>query len=123
MPEAAEQTAVAMVREARRLVAGGWCQGASARDDEGLEVPSWSEEASSWSLLGALLSSWHRHDTRENGEVGANLVDAEALGRATEVLGHVVGTASLKNWNDEAGRAHAEVVDAFERALGLLDES
>lgn len=123
MPEAAERTAAAMVSEAHRLVAAGWCQGASARDDAGLEVPSWSDEARSWSLLGALLSSWHRHDSQENGDVGAHLADAEALGRATEVLGDVVGTASLKGWNDAADRTHAEVVDAFEQALDLLDES
>jgi hypothetical protein len=112
-----------MVDEARRLVAGGWCQGASARDDAGLEVPSWSDEARSWSLLGALLSSWHSHDSQGNGEVGAHLADAEALGRATEVLGDVLGTASLKGWNDEPDRTHGEVVGAFEQALVLLDEN
>jgi hypothetical protein len=124
MPEVAELTAAAMVSEARRLVESGWCQGAHARDDAGREVPSWSEEATSWSLLGALLASWHRHDAKElNGDVVAHLADAHALGRATEVLGKVVGTASLEHWNDAEGRTQADVIDATDRALSLLAES
>ena len=122
MPESADVTAVAMVNEARRLVAVGWCQGAHARDDTGLEVPSWSDEARSWSLLGALLSSWHRQDSNGDGSVAAHLIDAHALGQATEVLGEVLETASLDGWNDEPGRTPAEVVDALERTLARLDE-
>lgn len=124
MPEAAETTtAAAMVSEARRLVADGWTQGAHARDEAGLEVPSWSEEARSWSLLGALLSSWHRQDSKEDQDVVAHLIDAHALGQATEVLGDVVGTASLEQWNDSPGRSQAEVIGAFERALTRLEET
>ena len=122
MPEAAETTAAAMVSGARRFVASGWCQGAHARDEAGVEVPSWSEEARSWSLLGALLASWHRQDSRDGQDVVAHLADAHALGHATEVIGDVVGTASLAGWNDEPGRIHAEVVDALERAHDVLDE-
>jgi hypothetical protein len=121
LPEAAETTtAAAMVSEARRLVADGWCQGAHARDAAGLEVPSWSEEAQSWSLLGALLSSWHRQDSQEDEDVVAHLIDAHALGKATEVLGDVVGTASLEQWNDSPGRSQADVIEALERALERL---
>ena len=111
-----------MVSGAHRLVASGWCQGALARDETGVEVPSWSEEARSWSLLGALLASWHRQDSRDGEDVVAHLADAHALGHATEVIGTVVGTASLPGWNDEPGRSRAEVVDALERALALLDD-
>ena len=111
-----------MVSGARRLVVSGWCQGAHARDEAGVEVPSWSEEARSWSLLGALLASWHRQDERDGEDVVAHLADAHALGHATEVLGNVVGTAELSGWNDDPARTHAEVVDALERALAALDE-
>jgi membrane-bound lytic murein transglycosylase B len=124
MPEAAETTtAAAMVSEARRLVEHGWCQGAHARGDDRVEVPSWSEEASSWSLLGALLASWHRQDSQEDQDVVAHLIDAHALGQATEVLGGVVGTASLEQWNDSPGRSQADVIGAFERALDRLEET
>ena len=123
MPEVAELTAAAMVSEARRLVESGWCQGAHARDGAGLEVPSWSEEARSWSLLGALLSSWHRQDSQDDADVVAHLADAHALGEATEVLGEVVGTASLERWNDTTKRTRADVVAAMDSALVALNGS
>src|ERR687897_168544 len=118
MPEVAEVTAAAMVREARRLVQSGWCQGAHARDSAGLEVPSWSQEARSWSLLGALLSSWHRQDSQDDADVVAHLTDAHALGEATEVLGEVVGTAGLDRWNDADERTKRDVGAAFVCAPG-----
>jgi hypothetical protein len=121
MPEAAELTAAAMVREARRLVMSGWCQGAHARDGAGIEVPSWSDEARSWSLLGALLTSWHRQDSQKDANVVAHLADAHALGEATEVLGEVVGTAALDRWNDAAKRTQTEVAAAMDRALRRLN--
>jgi hypothetical protein len=123
LQEAAEMTAAAMVNEARRLVTNGWCQGAHARDGAGLEVPSWSEEARSWSLLGALLTSWHAQDSRNDADVVAHLADAHALGEATQVLGEVVGTASLEGWNDAAKRTQADVVAAMDGALVALNGS
>jgi hypothetical protein len=121
LQEAAEVTAAAMVSGARSLVVSGWCQGAHARDEAGLEVPSWSEEARSWSLLGALLTSWHRQDAQEDANIVAHLADAHALGRATEVLGEVIGTASLERWNDDRRRNQGDVIDAMEHALHLLN--
>ena len=123
MHEAAELTAAAMMSEARRLVISGWCQGAHARNRGGLEVPSWSEEARSWSLLGALLSSWHHQDAQRDADVGAHLADAHALGEATEVLGEVVGTAALDRWNDAATRTKKDVVAAMDGALVALNGS
>jgi hypothetical protein len=120
LPETAELTAAAMLSEARRFVVSGWCQGAHARDELGLEVSSWSDQARSWSLLGALLASWHRQDSQDE-DVITHLADAHALGRATEVLGEVVGTASLEQWNDDSARDQAEVIDAVERALQSLE--
>jgi hypothetical protein len=123
MPEVAEVTAAAMVSEARRLVKRGWCQGAHARDRAGAEVPSWSEEARSWSLLGALLTSWHRQDAQDDADVVAHLADAHALGEATEVLGEVVGTAALDRWNDSAKRTKKDVLAAMDGALRALNGS
>jgi hypothetical protein len=123
LPEVAEVTAAAMMSEARRLVRRGWCQGAHARDRDGLEVPSWSEEARSWSLLGALLSSWHRQDSQGDTDVVAQLAEAHALGEATEVLGEVVGTAALDRWNDSAQRTKKDVVAVMDVALRALNGS
>jgi hypothetical protein len=123
LQEAAELTAAAMMSEARRLVQSGWCQGAHARDRAGLEVHSWSEEARSWSLLGALLSSWHRQDSQGDADVVAQLAEAHALGEATEVLGEAVGTAALDRWNDSAQRTKKDVVAVMDVALRALNGS
>ena len=50
-----------MLSEARGLLLRGWSLGAQARDDAGSVVAAWSVRASSWSLLGALLASWHHY--------------------------------------------------------------
>ena len=88
-----------------------------------LEVPSWSEEARSWSLLGALLTSWHVQDSQHDADVVAHLADAHALGEATQVLGEVVGTASLERWNDASKRIKKDVVTAMDGALRALNGS
>jgi hypothetical protein len=112
-----------MMGDARSLVEGGWCQGAQARDREGREVPAWSSEAHTWSVLGALLASWHRHEDLlgSGDQVVAHLADAEALGEATQALGEIVRTASLEAWNDDPARTQADVIAAFDRVLRLLE--
>jgi hypothetical protein len=110
-----------MLSEARGLLLRGWSRAAQARDDSGGVVPAWSEEARSWSVLGALLASWHR----QNGEAldldfVAHGFDARALGDATQALGDVTGTASLESWNDDPERTLAEVIATIDRAAELL---
>ena len=113
-----------MLREARGLLLRGWCRGAQARDGAGGGVPAWSEDARAWSVLGALLASWHR----EQGEgidvdVAGHSVDARALGDATAALGEAAGTASLELWNDEPGRTLDEMTTAIDRAVEMLERS
>ncbi len=121
MLHAAEHPAAAMLSEARGLLLRGWSRGAQARDAAGSVVPAWSADARSWSLLGALLASWHRQneDTMDLDFV-AHGFDARALGAATQVLGEVTGTASIENWNDDAGRTLAEVIATVDRAIELV---
>jgi hypothetical protein len=109
-----------MLSEARGLLLRGWSLGAQARDDAGSVVAAWSERASSWSLLGALLASWHHYHEDLNEDVVGHSTDARALGDATEALGEATGTAGLDQWNDAPGRSLAEVVAAVDRALELL---
>ncbi|MEK6273739.1 MAG: hypothetical protein AABM30_00200 [Actinomycetota bacterium] len=85
-------------------------------------MPAWSDEADSWSLLGALLASWHR----QNGETMdldfvAHGFDARALGEATQALGEVTGSASIDGWNDAPARTLAEVIATMDRAVEHLD--
>jgi hypothetical protein len=120
---AAVQPAAAMLQEARGLLLRGWSRGAQARDPEGHVVLAWSDEAASWSLLGALLATWHKHDDLEDADFVAHRADARALGDATQALGEATGTAALDQWNDADGRDLADVLTAVELALEVLDGS
>lgn len=120
---AAVQPAAAMLQEARGLLLRGWCRGAQARDAQGRVVLAWNEEAASWSLLGALLATWHRHDDMEDADFVAHRADALALGDATQALGEATGTAALDQWNDADGRNVGEVVAAVDCALAALNGS
>ena len=124
MTQAAVYTAAAILSEARGLLLRGWCRCAQARDSNGRAVPAWSENAHSWSLLGALLASWHGQQGAEalstDDTVVANLLDTRALGDATQALGEVTGTASLEQWNDEPGRSVADVIAAVDLAVARL---
>jgi hypothetical protein len=120
---AAVQPAAAMLQEARGLLLRGWSRGAQARDSEGQVVLAWSDEAASWSLLGALLATWHKHDDLEYADFVAHRADARALGDATQALGEATGTAALDQWNDADGRDLADVLTAVELALEVLDGS
>lgn len=85
-------------------------------------MPAWSEEAQSWSLLGALLASWHRqHGETMELDFVAHGFDARALGDATEALGDVTGTASIESWNDDPRRTLTEVIETVDRAAELLE--
>jgi hypothetical protein len=108
-----------MLTEARGLLVVGWSRDAQARDRAGNAVSAWSDEARSWSLLGALLASWYvLHGAVL--DVAAHSLDARTLGDATEALGDAIGTADLENWNDEPERTAAEVIEAVDRAIDLL---
>ena len=118
---AAVQPAAAMLQEARGLLQRGWSRRAQARDPQGRVVLPWSEEAASWSLLGALLATWQVHDMAEDADFVAHRADARALGDATQALGEATGTAALDKWNDAEERNLNDVLAAVDRALVVLN--
>jgi hypothetical protein len=122
LPLAAGETAAAMLMEARGLLLRGWSKGAQARDVRGHVVNAWSDKAASWSLVGALLASWHRHDHRLDADFVAHSAEARGLAEATEVLSRATGTLAIDPWNDAPERNLGDVVAAVDRALTLLDE-
>jgi hypothetical protein len=122
LAQAAVQPAAAMLSEARGLLLKGWSQGAQARDSRGQVVLPWSDDATSWSLLGALLATWQVHDMADADFV-AHRADAAALGDATQALGEATGTAALDQWNDSEGRNLVEVVAVVDSALAILNGS
>ena len=120
MSLAAGDTAAAMLMEARGLLLRGWSKGAQARDVRGHVVNAWSDKAASWSLVGALLASWHRHDDRPDVDFVAHSAEARPLAEATDVLSRATGTLAINPWNDAPERNLGDVVAVVDRALGLL---
>ena len=120
MSQAADNTAAAMLMEARGLLLRGWSKGAQARDGRGQIVNAWSHEASSWSLVGALLASWHRHDDKLDVDFVAHSAEARGLADATKVLARTTGTLAIDPWNDAPERTRSDVIAAVDRALSLL---
>jgi hypothetical protein len=119
---AAGDTAAAMLMEARGLLLRGWSKGAQARDVRGHVVNAWSDKAASWSLVGALLASWHRHDDRLDVDFVAHSAEARPLAEATDVLSRATGTLAINPWNDAPERNLGDVVAVVDRALGLLHD-
>jgi len=97
--------------EARDLVASSWTQHTEARSDDGNPIDPWSSDATSWSLLGALVAVYARLQ-RVDGEGSA----LEALARACVKLAKTVDSDSLAAWNDAGGRTQADVLAALDEA-------
>ena len=110
-----------MLTEARGLLLRGWSKGAQARDGRGHVVNAWSDDAAAWSLVGALLASWHRHDDRLDADFVAHSAEARALADATNVLSRATGTLAIDPWNDAPERNRSDVIAAVDRTLALLD--
>jgi hypothetical protein len=94
---------------ARQLVAFGWCQGSDACDAQGAPVPPWSEEASSWSLLGALVAAVDLPSEPD-------AVTLRPLRRALAALAEVVEEPLLAVWNDKPARTQAQVLATLDAA-------
>ena len=101
-----------LLEEARGLVAHGWCQGTDARAADGAPVDAWSLEASSWSLLGALVAVLEQN-AATTGELAL-----EELSAALYALANVIETDSLVAWNDVPEREQSEVLSVLEAASG-----
>jgi len=97
---------------AREFVAFGWCQGSDARDARQLPVQPWSTEATSWSLLGAIVAA-----ADLPAEPGA--VTLGPLRRALAALAELIEEPLLANWNDRAGRTQEDVLRTLDAARML----
>lgn len=101
---------VDVMRHARDLVAGGWTQGAAARNAAGLQVPPGARDACRFCAVGAIRRASRL--ARGNPGVDLDLMLAQAVGVGTE--------SCVVRWNDEPGRKQAEVVAAFDRAIEAM---
>jgi len=99
-----------VLADATRLVVRGWCQQADARNADGDQVEPWDPQATSWSLLGAIVSVLEA-EARDHGEV-----PLEELAAALYAIADVIEVDSLTQWNDAPERTHHEVVSMLEAA-------
>jgi hypothetical protein len=98
-----------ILMRARELLAYGWCQGAEARDADGVSTNAWSPLAVQWSLLGALVAAIDLPPDPPSTYLGP-------LRRALASLAEVIDEASLARWNDEPERTQDDVVAIVEAA-------
>lgn len=83
----------------------GWCRGTMARDVEGYAVPSYSDEASSWCLIGAIERVYW-----DNPQL--LLICFEKVRNKIKEMGGVILPLAL--WNDELSRTKEEVIKLLE---------
>src|ERR1041385_5678234 len=102
--------AVALLRRARELIDSGWTQGADARAADGTPLDPWSDEAASWSLLGALVAAL------EEAEEHDQTISLTELALALDALAGFVDDDSLARWNDAPGRTLHQVESALAAA-------
>lgn len=106
-----EHDARPFLNAARDLIASSWTQHTEACTEHGDTTDPWSDDAVSWSLLGALVAVYERLQ-RTDGQDNA----LAALARACVELAETVDSDSLAAWNDVTERTHADVLDALEEA-------
>jgi hypothetical protein len=95
-----------LLHEAGSLVAAGWCQGAPARDADGLAIDVLAHEAASWSLLGALQAATFRDSSTRVSD----------LGLAVAAIAELLEDPCLAHWNDESVRTQLDVIALLDRA-------
>jgi hypothetical protein len=94
-----------------------WTTGRLSRTKDGKATDYWSEDATCFCVLGAIFRANRR--TYEGFRMPEDRCAAEmeaerAIQRATQ------GDVPL--WNDDPGRTHAEVLEAYDRAIAALVE-
>jgi hypothetical protein len=109
--------AVVLLRRARALVGSGWTQGADARAADGTPLDPWSNEATAWSLLGALVAAL------EEGKAHDQALPLTELALALDALAGFVDDDSLARWNDSPGRTLAQVESALAAAATEAERS
>jgi hypothetical protein len=112
MPDAAKPVTYLLI-EARAVIAEPfrWCQGATARDDNGEEISPLYDEAAQFCIYGALY--------RAAGTVNQD----NTLILCTDLLKWVANVDSVSDWQDDPERTHAEVLVAFDWAIALSYET
>lgn len=107
-------TAKEILIAARGYITKGWCQMASARDEEGKSCYFGSVKACSWCSSGAI--------TRANHDIYKLDILAwdASLQQVYKVLESILGE-KIVPWNDADNRTQADVLELFDRAIASLE--
>jgi hypothetical protein len=108
-----------MLREARVLVARGWCHGTYARDETGHPVVPWDSRASAWSAMGAIARGWF---LRRDRDIRRACDDPSTDGFRVAACALAISVcAAPQTWNDRTALSVGEVLRALERATREVD--
>lgn len=91
-----------VLKAARAKLAQGWTQEMLARDWQGAEVPSHSDEALCWCAVGAVYAVTQSEEERD-----------AALNQLALSLGH----GDIENFNDRDDTTQADVLALYDRAI------
>jgi hypothetical protein len=103
-------SAAQILRAAREriTVPKRWTQKAMARDADGKPLYWWNgPHAACWCPSAAMLL--------------LDPYDHHSFSTAVRLFRQAIGGANIGLWNDAPGRTHAEVLDAFDRAIALAE--
>ncbi len=109
-----EMLAEEWLAAAYELVERGWCQGAAARDASGDSVEPDRPAARCWSATGALTCVWRASGVGDELGLGALQFANLALTAAVNDVPNL--------WNDMPERRKHDVLDAFARAVSLVQD-
>jgi hypothetical protein len=94
----------ALLKKAKKKIEKGWCQGAMARDIDGQAVGCMTEEAASFCIYGAVISSM------ENGDYYVESIQ----------LLWSIANENLVSYNDRSSKE--QVLQLFDLAIGSCKE-
>jgi len=101
-----------ILREARRLIEAGWCQGARARDEAGHAIDPGSPEAVRFDPLGAIERAVLNLFGGESRYLAQNFYKGfYALAGGFQTL------AALNAWNSAGARRRADLLALFDHAI------
>ena len=101
-----------LLHDAGVLVERGWCQGTEARDSSGRATDVVADDATAWSLLGALQAT----------TVADPSTRLQDIGDAVAALAEVIMDPSLADLNDSTARTKLEVLSVLRDAELLVIE-
>lgn len=116
---------IEMLRQARDLVASGWCQGVYSRNEDGHKANAFGEEACDFCATGSLMAAMYRNEATWNdlyecfGILSGAIVDSgfNMSQPASNIHQSDLDSVRIQRFNDTMGRTQEEVVAVFEQAI------